>query len=268
MKILFRMKLRIAFVLGLFIISQTIQGQTGDADNDGVNDAIDLCPGTSAGTQVNSYGCPVSLTNCDFNTASFTVVSAQAPLGKKTVYVLADAIDGKIVQVSNTPTFSNLVGSKTYMVLAYSYEDNGTIVNLNPGNFLNQVSSSCGDWSNGLPVKVCSPFIDTQVCDFTTSSFSLNTVTPAPVGATSKYILVNQLGEIVKLSDTPTFTGISGTNNYNAYAISFTGTVSNLSLGSNISNVSGTCLDWSTPLSIKVCVCNPICIPVSIQKIK
>jgi hypothetical protein len=268
MIILFRMKLRIALVFGLFFLSQTMQGQTGDADNDGVNDAIDLCPGTTVGTQVNSYGCPVSITNCDFNTASFTVVSAQAPIGKKTVYVLADAIDGKIVQVSNTPTFSNLVGSKTYTVLAYSYEDNGTVVNLNPGNFLSQVSSSCGDWSNGLPVKVCAPFIDNQVCDFTTSSFSLNTVTPAPSGAISKYILVNQLGEIVKLSDTPTFTGISGTNTYNAYAISYTGTVSNLSVGSNISSVSGACLDWSMPLSIKVCVCNPICIPVSIVKIK
>lgn len=262
------MKLRVAFVFGLFFLSQMMHAQSSDLDNDGVNDSIDLCPGTTVGTQVNAYGCPINITNCDFNTSSFTVVSASAPFGKKTVYVLANAIDGKIVEVSNLPTFSNLIGSKTYMVLAYSYEDNGTIVNLNPGNFLNQVNSSCGDWSNALPVKVCAPFIESPGCDFTTSSFSLNTVTPAPVGATSKYILVNQFGEIVKISDTPTFTGISGTINYNAYAISYTGTVSNLSLGSNISNVSGTCLDWSQPLSVKVCVCVPLCIPASIVKIK
>jgi hypothetical protein len=260
-------KIKSIIILGLIFAMPSLKAQSTDTDGDGIGDALDLCPGTASGTQVNSHGCPVSLTNCDYNTSSFTVVSTPAPAGVQTRYVLADALDGKIVQISNTPTFSNLVGSKTYMVLAYSYEDNGTLVNLNTGNLINQVNSSCGDWSKALSVKVCAPFISNGVCDYTTSSFTLNTAA-APSGATTKYLLVNQSGTIVKLSDSPTFTGISGTNSFNAYAISYTGTVNNLSLGSNISGVTGSCLDWSSPLSVKVCVCNPVCIPVSIARIK
>jgi hypothetical protein len=260
-------KIKSFIILGLIFSMSMLKAQSIDTDGDGVSDALDLCPGTTVGTQVNLHGCPTSLTNCDFNTSSFTVVSAPAPAGVQTRYVLADALDGKIVQIANTPTFSNLVGSKTYMVLAYSYEDNGTLVNLNTGNFLNQVSSSCGDWSKALPLKVCVPFVDNGTCDFTTSSFTLNTA-PAPSGATTKYMLVNQSGTIVKLTDSPTFTGISGINTFNAYAISYSGAINNLSLGSNISAVTGSCLDWSSPLSVKVCVCNPVCIPVSIARIK
>jgi hypothetical protein len=260
-------KIKSVIILGLIFSMPTLKAQSVDSDGDGVSDALDLCPATTAGTQVNLHGCPINLTNCDYNTSSFTVVSAPAPSGVQTKYVLADALDGKIVQIANTPTFSNLVGSKTYMVLAYSYEDNNTVVNLNTGNFLNQVNSSCGDWSRALPVKVCAPFIDNNTCDFTTSSFTLK-ATLAPSGATTKYLLVNQSGIIIKLSDTPTFTGLSGSNTYNAYSISYTGSVNNLSLGSNISGVTGTCLDWSLPFSVKVCVCSTDCIPVSITRIK
>jgi hypothetical protein len=260
-------KIKSVIILGLIFSISSLKAQSTDTDGDGVSDALDLCPGTAVGTQVNVHGCPISLTNCDYNASSFTAVSTPAPAGVQTRYVLADALDGKIVQISNTPTFSNLIGSKTYMVLAYSYEDNGTVVNLNTGNLINQVSSSCGDWSRALSVKVCAPFVDNGTCDYSTSSFTLNTA-PAPSGATTKYLLVNQSGTIVKLVDLPTFTGISGTNTFNAYAISYTGTVNNLSLGSNFSDVTGSCLDWSSPLSVKVCVCNPVCIPVSITRIK
>lgn len=260
-------KIKSVIIVGLLFSMPSLKAQGIDTDGDGVSDALDLCPSTATGTQVNLYGCPTNLTNCDYNTSNFTVVSTAAPAGVQTRYVLADAADGKIVQISSTPSFSNLVGSKTYMVLAYSYEDNGTLVNLNTGNFLSQVNSSCGDWSKALPVKVCAPFVDNGTCDFTTSSFTLNTA-PAPSGATTKYLLVNQSGTIVKVADSPTFTGISGTNTFNAYSISYTGTVNNLALGSNISGVTGSCLDWSSPLSVKVCVCNPICIPVSIVRVK
>lgn len=260
-------KIKSVIILGLIFSMSTLKAQITDTDGDGVSDALDLCPGTASGIQVNLYGCPVSLTNCDYNTSSFTVVSTPAPAGMQTKYILADALDGKIVQIANVPTFSNLVGSKTYMVLSYSYEDNGTLVNLNTGNLINQVNSSCGDWSRALSVKVCAPFISNGVCDYTTSSFTLST-TSAPSGATTKYLLVNQTGTIVKLADSPTFTGISGINTFNAYSISYTGTVNNLSLGSNFSDVTGSCLDWSSPLSVKVCVCNPVCIPVSIARIK
>lgn len=240
----------------------------GDTDNDGVPDVNDLCPNTPVGTVVNSYGCPTTLSTCDYNTSNVTFnLSTPAPIGKQTRYILADATDGKIVQISLTPAFTGLVGSKTYMVLAYSYEDNGTLVNLTVNNFLNQVSATCADWSNALVVKICSPFIDNGTCDYTTSTITLKTQAAAPAGATTKYVLVNSAGNIAFISNTTTFTGLSGSNVYNAYAISYIGTINNLSVGSSFSSVNGTCFDWSSPLSIKVCVCKQdICVPITITK--
>jgi hypothetical protein len=239
-----------------------------DSDGDGVPDNKDLCPNTSTGTTVNTFGCPINIANCDYNTSSVTFASTTPPVGKITKYVLADVIDGKITQVSNTPTFTGLAGTKTYMVLAYSYENDGTVVNLTTNNFINQVSTACGDWSNALVVKICAPFIDNNICDYSTSTITLATTT-VPASGTTQYVLVNQSGTIVQVSNTSTFTGLSGTNTYNAYAISYTGSVNGLSLGNNFSNVSGSCFDWSSPISIKVCVCKPnICLPITIVKRK
>lgn len=240
-----------------------------DSDGDGITNDKDLCPNTHSGTTVNAYGCPTTLANCDYNSSSVTFNSTLPPSGKITKYLLADATDGKIVQVSDMPTFSGLNGTKTYMVLAYSYENDNTVVNLTTNNYINQVSASCADWSNALVVKICVPFIDNGNCDYTSSTITLNTATPPPTNGITKYVLVNSSGTIVNISNTATFNGLSGTNTYNAYSISYTGTVNNLSLGSNFSSVTGTCFDWSSPLSIKVCVCKPnICVPIVINKIK
>lgn len=252
------------------IVTITDNDQTNsDTDNDGVPDVNDLCPDTPVGTIVNAYGCPTNLSTCDYATPTVSFnLSTPAPVGKQTRYILADATDGKIVQISSIPTFSGLIGTKTYMVLAYSYEDNGTLINLSVNNFLNQVSASCDDWSNALVVKICLP-IDNGNCDYTTSTITLNTQTAAPSGAITKYVLVNSSGKIAFISNTTTFTGLSGSNIYNAFAISYTGTINNLSVGNDFSTVTGTCFDWSSPLSIKVCVCKPdICVPITVSKIR
>jgi hypothetical protein len=249
------------------ILDNDTSGST-DSDGDGVPNTSDLCPNTPSGTTVNAYGCPTSIATCDYNTSSVTFNSSTPPLGKETKYVLADVADGKIIQISNTPTFSGLTGTKTYMVLALSYENDNTLVNLTTSNFLNQVSAACFDWSNALVVKICAPFIGGNTCDYTSSTINLTAATP-PIGGTTLYVLVNNTGTIIQLSNTPTFNGLSGTNTYNAYAISYTGTINNLSIGSNFSNVSGSCYDWSSPLSIRVCVCPPsICLPIQVTKIK
>ena len=254
-------------VLLLVVVTINLFAQVTDTDNDGVTNDKDLCPNTPSGTVVNAYGCPTTLANCDYNSASFTVNSAIPPVGKQTKYVLANAADGRIVQVSNIPTFSGLSGTKTYMVLAYSYEDDNTLINLTTNKFLNEVSAVCSDWSNALVVKVCVPFVDNGICDFTSSTITLNSVTSPPTN--TRFVLVNQTGTIVQVSNSATFTNLSGTNTYNAYAISYTNTISGLSIGSDFSSVTGDCYDWSNPLSIKVCVCKPnICIPILVTKIK
>jgi OmpA-OmpF porin, OOP family len=49
---------------------------TLDSDSDGVNDCIDQCPGTMAGSKVNAQGCPLSLelkgVNFEYDTAQLT----------------------------------------------------------------------------------------------------------------------------------------------------------------------------------------------------
>ncbi len=243
-----------------------------DSDADGVDDAIDLCPATPIGTVVNSHGCPVESINCDYNTSSvsFETVSSE-PIGKETRYLLVESSNTKIVQISATKMFTGLVGSKTYMIVAFSYENDGTVTGLVVGSPLNQVSASCGDFSRALSIKVCSPFIESNQCDFSASSITLKKAAEPPVGFITKYLLVNKFGSIVQLAETPTFTNLSGTQSYNAYSISYIndGSISNLGVGSNFSNVTANCYDWSNPLPIKVCICNPtICVPITVVKIK
>jgi hypothetical protein len=240
-----------------------------DDDGDGVLNNKDLCPGTALGTTVNEYGCQTALPTCDYTTTSISFgLATQAPAGKVTKYVLADALDGRIVQISNTPSFTNLTQDKTYMVLAYSYENDNSVTNLIVNNYIKQVFASCSDWSTALVVRVCPNFVGGSNCDYTTSSITLRSGA-APSGATTKYILVNSSGLIVNMSDTPTFSGLSGTSVYNAYAVSYTGTISNLAIGNNYSSITGACYDLSLPLSIKVCVCKPnICLPVTALKVK
>lgn len=254
------------FALYLFLIGLSGYSQSNsDTDNDGVLDNKDLCPNTPTGTVVNTYGCPVSKAVCDYSTTSFTFSSTNVPVGSVTKYVLATATDGKIVQLSDTPSFSGLSGTNTYMVLAYSYQNDGSLQNLQVNSFLTQVSSNCSVWSEALIVKVCIP---NTTCDFTSSTLNLTSSTPQS-GVTTKYILANSSEQILQINDTPTFGGLSGTNTYIAYALSYSGTVSNLNIGSTVSNVTGSCLGWSSGLTLKGCICIPdVCIPVKAVIIK
>ncbi|WP_337045238.1 hypothetical protein, partial [Emticicia sp. 17c] len=235
-----------------------------DTDGDGVTDDKDLCPNTASGTTVNAYGCPVSLTSCDYSSSSFSV-SLVGAAPTETRYLLVNSQSGLIEQIATSPSFSGLTGSNTYMVLAYSYT--GTPTGLTVGGQLSSLTASCQDFSNALMVKVCVPVVGNN-CDYTTSSITLNIVGTAPANGVTKYVLVNTSGIIVKISDTPTFTGLSGVNDYYAYAISYTGTISNLSIGNNLSTVNGSCFDWSNPVPLKVCVCKSVCLPVLTTKIK
>lgn len=252
----------IIFIMGCM---SNIFAQIIDADGDGVPNTNDLCPNTPIGTTVNPYGCPTTIATCDYTTSSFSLkVTGTVPT--ETRYLLVNSATGIIDQITTTPTFTALVGTKTYMVLAYSYT--GTASSLVIGNQLSTVSAACQDFSTALVVKVCVPVDNGNNCDYTTSTVTLKATTP-PAGFSTKYVLVNQLGNIRQIVSTPTFTGLSGTNTYNVYAISYAGTVSNLTIGNSLFAVTGTCFDWSLPLSINVCVCKPvICVPMTVTKTK
>jgi hypothetical protein len=210
-------------------------------------------------------------TACDYNTSSVTFnigTPGTLPSNSLTAFLLVDHATNLIAHISSTPTFSGITQTKVYDVYAFSYVNDNTVTGLTVGGLLSAVIASCSDISNPLTVRICPPFIPNPNCDYTTPTVTLNTVTTPPAGATTQYFLVNSSGIILQISATPTFVGLSGSQTYNVYAISYTGTISNLILGGNYSLITGACYDLSNPLPITVCVCKPICLPVSINKVR
>jgi hypothetical protein len=209
-------------------------------------------------------------TACDYNSSSVTFnigTPASLPANALTKYLLVDDATNLIAQISNSPSFSGIVQTKVYDVYAFSYVNDNTVTGLVIGGPLSAVTASCGDFSNPLTVKICPPANPGQ-CDFTTPSFTLQTQTNPPVGGTTQYILTNLSGTILQLASMPTFSGLSGSNSYNVFAVSYTGSISNLSVGSNYNDITGLCYDLSNPFPVTVCVCKPICLPVTVVKIK
>ncbi len=208
---------------------------------------------------------------CDYNSSSITFnigTQGTVPSNALTRYLLVDHTTNLIEQISSTTSFSGITQTKVYDIYAFSYTNNNTVVGLVVGGSLASLTASCSDISNPLTVKICPPFVPGSSCDYTTSSITLKTVTTPPTGATTQYFLVNSTGIILQISSTPTFTGLSGVQNYNVYAISNTQPISNLTLGGNYSLIGGSCYDLSNPLPIKVCVCKPICLPVTVNRIR
>lgn len=133
-----------------------------DLDKDGVENDLDLCPNTPANTQVNEYGCPISI-SCNLGTTSVSVLASPNNFPSATQvssYVLTDSL-GVILQISNIPTFAGLAEGKTYMIVAISYENDGSSTGLQSGGIIKNISANCIDFSNALIVKTCI----SQPCD-------------------------------------------------------------------------------------------------------
>ncbi len=208
---------------------------------------------------------------CDYNSSSvsFSIGTAgTVPSGALTKYLLVDHATNLIDQISSTTSFSGITQTKVYDIYAFSYTDNNTVVGLVVGGSLASLTASCSDISNPLTVKICPPFIPGSSCDYTTPSITVRTATTPPAGATTQYFLVNAAGIILQIASTPTFSGLSGVQSYNLYAVSYSQPISNLTLGGNYNSITGSCYDLSNPLPIKVCVCKPICLPVTVNKIR
>lgn len=209
--------------------------------------------------------------SCDYNSSDITFnvgTPGTLPNNSLTSYLLVDHTTGIIAKISSTQSFTGISQSKLYDIYAYSYVNDNTVTGLTVGGALTNVSAVCGDLSKPLLVNVCVPSSSSGTCDYTTSSFTLKTTTTPPTGATTEYILTNLSGVILQKSATPTFSGLTGTQSYNVYAVSYTGSISNLSVGSNYSAITGACYDLSNAFPVKVCVCQPICLGVTLTKIK
>lgn len=103
----------------------------------------------------------------------------------------------------------------------------------------------------GCPLSLAS-------CDYTTSTVTLTSSGGTSGTAVStRYVLASNIGTILQISPTASFSGLSGTATYMAVAITADGAVSNLSVGQSLSAVSASCFDWSDALVFKACVAPP-----------
>ncbi len=241
--------------------------QVADADGDGVTDDADRCPNTPAGTVVNAYGCPATLATCDYSTTSFSLISAGGAGGGMVQYVLADSV-GIIKQVNNTPAFSGLTGSHTYMALAISYS--GPVTGLTLGQPLSGVSAGCYAWSDAQVVKVCVP---TSPCDYTLGTTVTLQATGGSTGpgTLTRYVLVDLGGTIVQVTSSPSFlTAGLAAGTYAAYGVVYADdqSLTNLQAGRIWATVQASCIALSAPLTFSLCsVCQPACIPITVRVI-
>lgn len=172
------------------------------------------------------------------------------------------------------------------MALALTYE--GPVSNLTVGSPLSGVSASCLDWSDALVFKACIVSdmdgdgvpdardfcpattlgtivnaygcpIEVAQCTNSTGSVTFNTNGGTTgVGITTRYVLTTNTGTILQINPTSSFTGLTGSATYMALALAYEGPVSNLTVGSSLSGVSASCLDWSDALVFKACVAPPV----------
>lgn len=243
-----------------------------DGDSDGVDDAVDLCPGTPGGVAVNAYGCPLALATCDYTTATVTLTPAGGSSGTAvtTRYVLASNT-GTILQINPSASFTGLSGTATYMALAVTYEE--PISNLLVGNALSAVSAACYDWSDALVFKAC--VAPTGNCDYQIGDQIVLQATGGSegIGVKTSYVLTDAAGTLVQVSATPVFASAGLTSGtYNAYSLTYTddGTIMNLTANgtTTLGQVTADCLAISPALPLMLCGCPPRCLPILVVRVR
>ncbi|AUD06238.1 hypothetical protein [Spirosoma pollinicola] len=116
-------------------------------------------------------------------------------------------------------------------------------------------SDLCPGTPVGMAVNAYGCPLSQSSCDYTTSTVTLLSAGgSAGSTVTTRYVLANNVGTILQISPTASFTGLTGTATYMAVAITYDGVVTNLSVGSTLSAVSASCLDLSDALVFKACI--------------
>lgn len=123
---------------------------------------------------------------------------------------------------------------------------------------VDDASDLCPNTPTGTSVNAYGCPLALVTCDYSTATVTLNS-SGGNSGSTgiTRYVLASNMGTILQISPTTTFSGLSGTATYMAVAITYDGAVTNLAVGNSLSAVSGSCYDWSDALTIKVCVATP-----------
>jgi Bacterial Ig domain/Secretion system C-terminal sorting domain len=167
-------------------------------------------------------------------------------------YVLTNDV-GTIQQIQTTPNFTG-VAAGMYIAYNVNYETTSGISNLSIGNKINIVTGACAKISAPLTLRVCSGSLP---CDFTTNDPITFTASGGNMGAsyTNQYILTNDNGVIIAVSNTASFSAQATAGAYLVYNINYltSAAPTGLTTGANISQVAGTCMQLSAPLGLNIC---------------
>jgi hypothetical protein len=217
---------------------------------------------------------PSASLTCDYNTSTISLVSTGGSSGSSvsTRYVLATP-GGSIVQVSPTATFTGLSGTATYQALAFTYE--GGVQNLAAGNAISSVTASCSAWSTPLNFQVCAATNPPTplTCDYTIGDVITLRATggSSGTGVKTSYVLANGSDNVLQVSATPSFntTGLA-VGVYRAYAMTYNddNSIVNLAVGRNVSQIAASCLATSTVFLFRLCDCVPVCVPITVERLR
>jgi Bacterial Ig domain len=173
-------------------------------------------------------------------------------------YVLTNG-DGIVVQVATTPNFGPKPAGG-YLVYDLVSDVTSPVTGLAVGASVTAVTGTCVQFSNPLPVIVCP---EATACSLQAGqSLSLTLGGGNTAGATLKYYLVDETGQIVAVSNTPVFSTVAKAGVYYVYelALSAGTTVSTDAVGQLFTGITlggGLCYDFSDPLVLRVCPASP-----------
>jgi hypothetical protein len=218
---------------------------------------------------------PVYSCNNNSGTITANISGQNTNAGFTQSYALTNE-SGLILQLSTTPTFTGLINGK-YQMFALNYETSGGVTGLSIGMSISSVIGACFNKSNPLLYQVCiapeicnnridddgDGLIDCEDvtdcpscgCDNTTGDIIFTNTGQSTTGYTQEYVLTDSIGKILTTNTAATFTGLSS-GRYRVYAINYRTTdgIMGITIGGNISGVTGLCFDKSLPLLFKVCL--------------
>ncbi|MBO0932617.1 Ig-like domain-containing protein [Fibrella aquatilis] len=182
------------------------------------------------------------------------VASGGTGAGTNHQYVLTSG-DGLILQVANTPNFG-VRPAGGYLVYDLASDVSTTVTGLTVGASVTAVAGTCIRFSDPFPVVVCP---DVTTCSLQAgASLSFTVGGGNTAGTTLSYYLVNEAGQIVAISGTPSFSAITTPGVYYVYELALGSgtTVSGATLGQLFTGLTlggGLCFDFSDPLVLRVC---------------
>lgn len=200
-------------------------------------------------------------TACNYKPGVISMkLSGQSTGATISSYLVLTDNQGMIQYVSSANTASiNNVAAGNYNAVAITYDNSQSPVpNLSVGASIANLTTCIK--TSAVAIGVCD-------CNNTTGNLSASISGQSSLaGQVNKFILTDGFGTILEISTTSTFNS-KPNGIYNMYAVSYdAGGISNLTLGNDISSLSGTCINVSQPVGYVVCCLPPNAPVVSANK--